>query len=195
MPRTELLLHLLLSITRRATAQAAVPGKRRVMIVLLPRVELVLVLLDRLPDAKHTETTRRLLPNHDVMMGPRCLLVYGLWWCGVVWLQRWWDDRRSLQRVATAGMACHSFQLLPNARDTYAALGRAIGELEWVRTDAIAFSGQLARVQEGVSRCLTELRIIARDDEEREVVYETVFWGEGVRMGCFLITTGYSQDA
>jgi hypothetical protein len=52
-PRTELLLHLLLSITRGATAAAAVTGKRRVMMVLLPRVVLVLVLLDRLPDAKH----------------------------------------------------------------------------------------------------------------------------------------------
>jgi len=50
-PRTELLLYLLLSSTRGATAEAAVTGKRRVMMLLVPRVVL---LLDRLPGARHT---------------------------------------------------------------------------------------------------------------------------------------------
>lgn len=52
-PRTELLLHLLLSSTRGATAEATVTGKRRVMMLLVPRVVLLL-LLDRLPGARHT---------------------------------------------------------------------------------------------------------------------------------------------
>ena len=63
-------------------------------------------------------------------------------------------------------MVFSPLQPRPNATDTYAALGHAIGELEWARAGAIAFSGQLARVQQGVSRCVTELGIIAREDEE-----------------------------